>query len=297
MPPLRSTRDRDALRAGWPTARSTRSVRTTRRSTTTPSSCRSREAEPGATGLELLLPLTLKWAAEDAIAADRARSRASRRAPAAILGIPVPALRCGSAGRPLRLRSADAWRFEREALRSQGKNTPFLGLELLGRVRYTLLAGQVVHEASTRRDGETMSLVVDPHLRSLHGEPVPVDRRAFLVTSLGAGFALAVLPVSAQTITTSAEGMTAGEVKVRAGDGDMPAYRAMPAAGGPFPTVLVVQEVFGVHEYIKDVCRRLAKAGYFAIAPELYARQGDLTKISDTNALMTDIVAKSRTRR
>ena len=137
-----------------------------------------------------------------------------------------------------------------------------------------------------------MSLVVDPHLKSLHGEPVPVDRRAFLVTSLGAGFALAVLPVSAQTITTSAEGMTAGEVKVRAGDGDMPAYRAMPAAGGPFPTVLVVQEVFGVHEWVKDICRRLAKAGYFAIAPELYARQGDPTKISDTNALMKDIVSK-----
>jgi carboxymethylenebutenolidase len=137
-----------------------------------------------------------------------------------------------------------------------------------------------------------MSLVVDPHLKSLHGEPVPVDRRAFMVTSLGAGFAVAVLPVSGQTITTSAEGMTAGEVKVRARDGDMPAYRAMPAAGGPFPAVLVVQEVFGVHEWVKDVCRRLAKAGYFAIAPELYARQGDPTKISDTNALMKDIVSK-----
>jgi carboxymethylenebutenolidase len=128
-------------------------------------------------------------------------------------------------------------------------------------------------------------------LKSLLGER-SVDRRTFVVSTLGAGFALAVLPVSAQTITTSAEGLVAGEVKVPTKDGDMPAYRAMPATGGNFPVVLVVQEVFGVHEHIKDICRRLAKSGFFAIAPELYARQGDPSKIADINKLLSDIVAK-----
>ena len=131
-----------------------------------------------------------------------------------------------------------------------------------------------------------------PQLRSLFGDPSPVTRRTFVVTSLGAGFALAVLPVTAQTITTSGEGLVAGEVKIRVKDGEIPGYRAMPATGNNFPTILVVQEVFGVHEWIKDICRRLAKMGYYAIAPELYARQGDPMKISDTNQLMKDIVSK-----
>jgi len=99
-------------------------------------------------------------------------------------------------------------------------------------------------------------------------------RRGFVMTSLVTGFALSVQPVSAQTITTDTNGLDAGEVKVPVGGGSIPAYRAMPVQGGPFPTVLVVQEIFGVHEHIKDLCRRLAKAGYYAIAPELYARQG-----------------------
>jgi carboxymethylenebutenolidase len=72
----------------------------------------------------------------------------------------------------------------------------------------------------------------------------------------------------------------------------MPAYRAMPDKGGPFPTVLVIQEVFGVHEHIKDVCRRFAKAGYFAIAPELYARQGDPSKYTEIPKLISEIVVK-----
>ena len=118
------------------------------------------------------------------------------------------------------------------------------------------------------------------------------DRRSFLMTSLAAGFALSVQPVSAQTIATDSAGLTVGEVKVPTKDGEMPAYRAMPADGGPFPTVLVVQEIFGVHEHIRDVCRRLAKAGYIAIAPELYARQGDASKIADVAKLMSDIVSK-----
>jgi dienelactone hydrolase len=101
-----------------------------------------------------------------------------------------------------------------------------------------------------------------------------------------------LLPVTAQTITTSAEGLVAGEVKVPTKDGTMPAYRAMPATGSNFPVVLVVQEIFGVHEHIKDVCRRIAKSGFFAIAPELYARQGDPAKYTDIPKLMSEIVSK-----
>jgi carboxymethylenebutenolidase len=117
-------------------------------------------------------------------------------------------------------------------------------------------------------------------------------RRGFVVTSLAAGFALSVQPVSAETITTSAEGLTAGEVKVPTKDGEMPAYRAMPAKGADFPVVLVVQEIFGVHEHIKDICRRLARQGYLAIAPELYARQGDVAGMTDIQKIIADVVSK-----
>src|SRR5438552_2733148 len=106
-------------------------------------------------------------------------------------------------------------------------------------------------------------------------------RREFVKTALAAGFALAVRPVSAQTITTEATGLEAGEIKIPVPDGEIPAYRALPAAGGLFPVVLVVQEIFGVHEHIKDVCRRFAKQGYLAIAPEFYARQGDVSQMTD----------------
>jgi len=94
------------------------------------------------------------------------------------------------------------------------------------------------------------------------------------------------------TIVTSAEGLVEGTVDVPAHDRAIPAYRAMPSTGAGFPTILVVQEIFGVHEWIRDVCRRFAKLGYFAIAPELYARQGDPSRIADTQALIRDIVAK-----
>ncbi|MFL6551268.1 MAG: dienelactone hydrolase family protein [Povalibacter sp.] len=119
---------------------------------------------------------------------------------------------------------------------------------------------------------------------------VDFTRRGFVVTSLAAGFALAVQPVSAETITTDAKGLEAGEVKVPVNyggkEGEMPAYRAMPDKGGPFPVVLVVQEIFGVHEHIKDVCRRFAKLGYFAIAPELYVRQGDVSKLESFDDIL-----------
>ena len=97
-----------------------------------------------------------------------------------------------------------------------------------------------------------------PELDSLIGRTA-LTRREMLVTSLAVGFAAAALPVRADTvITTSSDGLTAGEVKIPVADGEIPAYRAMPAKGGPFPVVLVVQEIFGVHEHIKDVCRRFA---------------------------------------
>ena len=112
------------------------------------------------------------------------------------------------------------------------------------------------------------------------------SRREFVVTSLAAGFALAVQPVSAQTITTDTKGIEAGEVKIPVSDGEIPAYRAMPSTGGPFPVVLVVQEIFGVHEHIKDLCRRLGKLGYLAVAPELYARQGDVSKLEDFQEIL-----------
>src|SRR3569832_2403074 len=117
-------------------------------------------------------------------------------------------------------------------------------------------------------------------------------RWQFVMTALATGFALAVRPVFAETITTDAVGLMAGEVKVPVADGEMPAYRAMPDRGGPFPMVLVVQEIFGVHEHIKDLCRRLAKAGYLAIAPELYARQGDVSKLADSQEISAKVVSK-----
>lgn len=118
------------------------------------------------------------------------------------------------------------------------------------------------------------------------------SRREFVVTTLATGFALAVQPVSADTITTDTQGLVAGEVKVPVGDGTLPAYRAMPDGAGPFPTVLVVQEIFGVHEHIKDICRRLAKLGYFAVAPELYARQGDVSGMTDIPKIIAEVVSK-----
>ena len=118
-------------------------------------------------------------------------------------------------------------------------------------------------------------------LDSLLGK-ASLTRRDMLVTSLAVGFAAATLPVRADTvISTPAEGLTAGEVKIPVADGEIPAYRAMPAKGASFPVILVVQEIFGVHEHIRDVCRRLAKQGYMAIAPELYARQGSVAEIDE----------------
>jgi carboxymethylenebutenolidase len=134
----------------------------------------------------------------------------------------------------------------------------------------------------------------DAHIKSLATPShTPVVRRQFLfMSSCAVGYAAAAGPVSAQVIATSSEGLTAGEVKVASLGVDIPAYRAHPATGGPFPTVIVVQEIFGVHEHIKDVVRRFARAGYYAIAPELYARQGDASKIDEIPKLIAEIVSK-----
>jgi carboxymethylenebutenolidase len=119
------------------------------------------------------------------------------------------------------------------------------------------------------------------------------DRRGFMITALGAGFALAVQPSAAQNpIKTGMEGLVAGEVKVPVADGEMVAYRAMPEGKTGVPVVLVVSEIFGVHEYIADVCRRLAKEGYLAIAPELFARYGDPRKYSSVADIYAAVVAK-----
>ena len=120
-----------------------------------------------------------------------------------------------------------------------------------------------------------------------------LDRREFLVTSiLAAGtFASAVMPIQAQTkVTTDDKGLVAGEVKIPVADGQFPAYRAMPdKKGKKFPVVLVVHEIFGVHEWIQDVCRRFAKLGYMAIAPALYARQGEVKDLKDPREINTKI--------
>jgi len=121
-------------------------------------------------------------------------------------------------------------------------------------------------------------------------------RNAMLATGtvLGGSFALAVQPVQAQTmIVTPADGLVAGEVKIKTGDGkEMAAYRAMPASGTGFGTILVVQEIFGVHAHIADMCRRFAKAGYYAIAPELYFRQGDPKVYTEIPKLIAELVSK-----
>lgn len=117
-------------------------------------------------------------------------------------------------------------------------------------------------------------------------------RRDFVMTTLATGFAAAVSPVSAQTqVTTDTQGLEAGEAKVKVKDGEMPAYYARPAGKKNLPVVLVVQEIFGVHEHIKDVARRFAKAGYLAVAPELYARQGDVSRLTNMDEIRP-IVAK-----
>ena len=123
--------------------------------------------------------------------------------------------------------------------------------------------------------------------------PSVTSRRQVLVHSLSTGFALAAMPVSASALTTDSDGLVAGEIKIATSSGDIPGYRARPLKPkGKLPVVLVVHEIFGVHEHIKDVCRRFAKEGYYAIAPELFARQGDVSKLTDFKEIMSKVVSK-----
>ena len=118
------------------------------------------------------------------------------------------------------------------------------------------------------------------------------SRRDFVRTAVGSGFAAAVLPVGAQTIKTDRAGLVAGEVTIAVGDFKMPAYRAAPEGKKNAPVVLVVSEIFGVHEHIADVARRFAKLGYMAIAPELFVRQGDAESYGEIAKLLSEVVDK-----
>jgi carboxymethylenebutenolidase len=131
-------------------------------------------------------------------------------------------------------------------------------------------------------------------VRSLNSGPV-IKRRGFMLGSLSAGFAASVAPTGAllaQTITTDANGLDAGEIKIKTADGDVPGYYAKPAGKSNCATVLVIQEIFGVHEHIRDVCRRFAKAGFMAVAPEMFARQGDVSKMTNVAEIISTVVAK-----
>ncbi|MDR5754791.1 MULTISPECIES: dienelactone hydrolase family protein [unclassified Caballeronia] len=122
---------------------------------------------------------------------------------------------------------------------------------------------------------------------------VPFDRRTFIKATFGTGFAAAVLPVSAQTIHTDSDGLEAGPIGVRGADGALvPAYRAQPKGKTKLPVIIVIHEIFGVHEHIADVCRRFAKLGYLAIAPDLYTRQGDASAYKSMQQLNEELVSK-----
>ena len=120
-----------------------------------------------------------------------------------------------------------------------------------------------------------------------------IPRRGFVMTSLMSGLTLATTRAEAQVIHTSTAGLVAGEVSIPVADGRLPAYQARPDRPGRFATVLVIEEIFGVHDYIKDVCRRLAHAGFLAVAPELYARLADLSKMTDPQTIVRDVISKA----
>ena len=132
----------------------------------------------------------------------------------------------------------------------------------------------------------------DLHFDSL-APAVPFSRRDFVATVVGAGFALAVQPVAAQQIiTTDSAGLSAGAIRIASENGEIAAYRSMPVGGKSLPVVLVISEIFGVHEHIADIARRFAKLGYLAIAPELFVRQGDAQSYGELAKLMSEVIAK-----
>ncbi|MGA0572439.1 dienelactone hydrolase family protein [Variovorax sp. VNK109] len=118
-------------------------------------------------------------------------------------------------------------------------------------------------------------------------------RRTALKAALGVGYAATAMPIMAQTaVKTPADGLTAGEVSFEVNGFKVPAYRAAPAGKTGLPVILVIQEIFGVHEYIADTCRRFAQQGYLAIAPEMFARQGNPTQYTEIARLMAEVVSK-----
>jgi len=121
----------------------------------------------------------------------------------------------------------------------------------------------------------------------------PLARRGLVTTGLISGLTALTTRVEAQVIHTDTQGIDAGEVMIPVTGGDMPTYYARPTGAGPFPTVLVNEEIFGVHDYIKDVCRRFAKLGYVAVAPEIYFREGDITKVTDMGTLFGQFISKA----
>ncbi|MBW2415720.1 MAG: dienelactone hydrolase family protein [Deltaproteobacteria bacterium] len=123
-------------------------------------------------------------------------------------------------------------------------------------------------------------------------DPALSRRELLRAGAIAAGYTLAAGPVQAGAVSTASEGLVHGPVGIPASGGSVPAYRARPASGGPHPLVLVVHEIFGVHEYIQDICRRLAHAGYTAVAPDLYQRHGDVRKLTDVRQIIDGVVAK-----
>ena len=137
------------------------------------------------------------------------------------------------------------------------------------------------------------TLPPSPRALPRRGFAMRLPRRGFVMSSLITGLTLATTRVEAQVIHTSAAGLLAGEVRIPVSGGHLPAYAARPDGAGPYPTVLVIEEIFGVHDYIKDVCRRLARLGYLAVAPELYARLADLSKMTDPEQIVRDVISKA----
>jgi carboxymethylenebutenolidase len=152
--------------------------------------------------------------------------------------------------------------------------------------------------ANPQAEPEEITMSAEPLLTSdVIGltKAAPFSRRGFMTASAAvtAGYTLAAGPVRADVITTDTNGLTAGEAKIKVADGEMPGYFARPAGASNPPVVLVAMEIFGLHEYIKDVTRRLAKLGAFAVAPDYYFRKGvDLTKITDIQQLLPIVNSK-----
>lgn len=120
-----------------------------------------------------------------------------------------------------------------------------------------------------------------------------MERRCFVMSSLIVGFTLATGGPTEAAITTPGTGLRCGAVRIPTSAGNLPGYSARPDTSGLVPIILVIEEIFGVHEYIQDVCRRLARLGYLAVAPELYARIGDLSTMSDPQQIFRDVILRA----